>query len=230
MVENVRVAVSQDPNLGPIWRPADTAPRPHDLLRVDPAAVAGVERPLPDWAVVSLARWPVVVVRRAPGEPGVYTVGIRGDSRAERSAALVPAGAVTALARPEDLAAHRLWEAVAEPLPAMAALDAVAALMAEHALIWGPVGSVGYALATGRTCVTPASDLDLAVQASAPLDRDTVRALAAALAALPVRVDVQIETPSGAVALADLASGAAQVALRTAAGPLLVADPWAVAP
>lgn len=218
-------------SLGPVWRPAGgLAPRPHDLLRVDPAAVVGVERALSEWAMASLARWPVVVVRRAPGEPGVHTVGIRGDSRAERSAALVPAAAVTALAGPEDLAAHRLWDGIGDPLPAMAVLGTVASVMTGYGMIWGPTGSVGYALATGRACVTPSSDLDLAVWAPAPLGRDLARALATALAALPVRVDVQVETPSGAVALADLASGAAQVALRTAVGPRLVADPWAVAP
>lgn len=218
-------------NFGPAWRPAGgLAPRPHDLLRVDAASVAGVQRALPGWAVDSLVRWPVVVVRRAPAEPGFHTVGIRGDSRAERSAALVPAAAVAALAGPEDLVAHRLWEGIADPLPAMAALGTVASVMTGYGVIWGPTGSVGYALATGRACVTPASDLDLAVWAPAPLGRDRARALATALAALPVRVDVQVETPVGAVALADLAGDAPQVALRTATGPRLVADPWAAAP
>jgi phosphoribosyl-dephospho-CoA transferase len=43
---------------------------------------------------------------------------------------------------------------------------------------------------------------------------------------LPVRVDVQIETPSGAIALAEYAANLARVALRTQFGPRLVENPW----
>ena len=43
---------------------------------------------------------------------------------------------------------------------------------------------------------------------------------------LPVRIDVLLETPAGAVALAEYARGKSVVMLRSPQGPRLVADPW----
>ena len=42
-----------------------------------------------------------------------------------------------------------------------------------------------------------------------------------------VRIDAQLETPAGGVALAEYASRKARVMARHASGPQLVADPWA---
>jgi phosphoribosyl-dephospho-CoA transferase len=47
-------------------------------------------------------------------------------------------------------------------------------------------------------------------------------------AAAPARIDVILETPSGGVALADLAAMPAQVLVRTPDGARLSADPWIV--
>jgi phosphoribosyl-dephospho-CoA transferase len=41
-----------------------------------------------------------------------------------------------------------------------------------------------------------------------------------------IRVDVQLETPAGGVALAEWAAGKARVMVRHASGPQLIADPW----
>ena len=41
------------------------------------------------------------------------------------------------------------------------------------------------------------------------------------------RVDLQLETPLGGVALGEWAGGAARVLVKTAEGPRLVSDPWA---
>jgi phosphoribosyl-dephospho-CoA transferase len=43
------------------------------------------------------------------------------------------------------------------------------------------------------------------------------------------RIDLQLETPCGALALREWAKGAARVLLKTSGGPLLVGDPWATA-
>ena len=40
------------------------------------------------------------------------------------------------------------------------------------------------------------------------------------------RVDLQLETPAGAIALREWAGPAPQVLLKTAHGPRLVSDPW----
>jgi phosphoribosyl-dephospho-CoA transferase len=92
-------------------------------------------------------------------------------------------------------------------------------------LAWGPTGSVGFELATGTAVVGPASDLDVVVRAPEPWSHVRARELADDLARLPVRVDTQLDTPSGAVALAEYARGG-RVLLRTPDGPKLTNDPW----
>ena len=52
-------------------------------------------------------------------------------------------------------------------------------------------------------------------------------ALLEALEPLPVRVDVQLEVPRGAVALAEYAAARGPLVLRTVDGARLVRDPWA---
>ena len=43
---------------------------------------------------------------------------------------------------------------------------------------------------------------------------------------LPARIDVLLETPTGAVVLAEYAEDNRLIMQRTAAGPRLVSDPW----
>ena len=62
-----------------------------------------------------------------------------------------------------------------------------------------------------------------------PADAAALRALAAALHGLvapEARLDVQVETPLGAFALAEWSRSGGSVLLKTPAGPRLVADPW----
>ncbi len=82
---------------------------------------------------------------------------------------------------------------------------------------------------TRRYYVTQDSDLDVIARVPSPLSRDRARRLHAGLAVLPLRVDVQLETPAGAVALAEYAGAGARVVLRTRAGPRWVANPWEAA-
>ncbi|WP_225772271.1 malonate decarboxylase holo-ACP synthase [Inquilinus sp. Marseille-Q2685] len=197
--------------------------RPHDLLRVDSAAVLEVTRDLPGWTVASLAAVPGAVVRRAMACNGLLPVGIRGSGRAERCAAWLPPAAVVACVTPEELAAARAWHAHPRQaeIPALAALDSVAALLAGSD--WGLAGSVGFELATGHPTATPDSDLDIVLRAPGRIGPAEARSL---LAALPARVDVAVETPLGACSLAEVAAGGA-VAVKTFTGPRLVRDPWA---
>ena len=216
--------------------PPAPAPRPeagavvraHDLLALAERGALRSDVPAPGWVLESLGRAPLVVVRRAPVRGDAFPVGVRGAARHQRFAAWVPRGAVAARIRPEELAQARAWRRPSpRTSPPLAALEAVEAVLAGLGLSWGPVGSAGFELASGVVCTSAASDLDLLVRAPAPLPRGVARLLVAALsAAVKVRVDVQLETPAGGVALAEYAAGTPTVVARTADGPLRIADPW----
>jgi phosphoribosyl-dephospho-CoA transferase len=206
-------------------RPAPTAGLlPHDLLEIaSPGAIRSIA-PRPAWVDRSLERAPFVVVRRARPRGALVPIGVRGASRGERFAAWLPASRAVRRIRPEDLAAEHGWRARGVPL--LSALSLVEELLAAHALAWGPVGSAGFELASGVACVTPTSDLDVVARAPEPIAPDGARRLHAALAALPVRIDLQLETPAGGVALAECAAGGNRVVLRTLDGPRFASTPW----
>ncbi|OIQ68134.1 phosphoribosyl-dephospho-CoA transferase [mine drainage metagenome] len=82
-------------------------------------------------------------------------------------------------------------------------------------------------LATGWPTVGRDSDLDLVVHARNPLSRAEARRRLDALPALGARIDVQMETPAGVVALSEFAGqGDGAILLRGRHGPHLVRDPW----
>jgi phosphoribosyl-dephospho-CoA transferase len=178
---------------------------PHDLLRlgrsVSPAGA-------PEWVGTALADAPWVVVRRATAGPGLIPVGVRGPTRADRFAFELDPDAVAEVVRPEDLAGR-----------AAAHLDRARDVLDPTGWAWGPTGSVGFELATGRPTVTPAGDLDLIIRAATLPPRAELRRVHRDL---PDRADCLIETPDGALALAELASGTTQALLRGADGPKLV--------
>ncbi|MNH22544.1 Phosphoribosyl-dephospho-CoA transferase [compost metagenome] len=72
-----------------------------------------------------------------------------------------------------------------------------------------------------------ASDLDLVVRTPHPLARAKARELLDVLNCAPCRIDVQLETPAGAVALREWAGCARRVLLKSPLGARLVSDPWA---
>jgi phosphoribosyl-dephospho-CoA transferase len=135
---------------------------------------------------------------------------------------------------PPGLAARRDWRGHARctQVPALAALSAVESIMECAGLAgrWGPGGSVGFELASGAASATSSSDLDLILAAPEPWSTQAAAALHAALHAaltpLSVRADVLIETPRGALSLAEYARARPPYLLRTAIGPLLGAAPW----
>jgi len=209
----------------------------HALLRIaHPGALVPTgpihARALPPWAEAALSRAPWVVARRARRRDGLIPVGVRGHDRAERLALWLHPDAVLECLTPRQLAVRSGWRSSARraEVPALAALEAVAALMSRHGLLWGPCGSVGFELASGVATAAAQSDLDLMVEASAPLPRASAAELTTALAQLPVRADVLLEGPHGAVALEEYAAGCVPLMLRTVGGPRIVHDPWAPAP
>jgi phosphoribosyl-dephospho-CoA transferase len=113
-------------------------------------------------------------------------------------------------------------------VPALALIDLLRPLFAEHRLVWGPTGSCGFELASGLPVATADSDLDLLIRCPQALPLLQARRLQQQLdqlAARYCRIDVQLETPAGAVALSEYAHGA-RMLLRGAGGARIVADPW----
>jgi phosphoribosyl-dephospho-CoA transferase len=187
----------------------------HDLLWGMTAAHLPADAPA--WALDSLG---AVVVRRATVAPGWVAVGLRGRLREQRFAALLPIAAVQRRVAPEALR-----EVVAtRDLPALQALDQLRPLLA--GLHWGVTGSAGFELATGVEALHAGSDLDLILRTPEPLDRAEARALLATLDTAVCAVDLQLQTPLGAVALREWAGPSRRVLLKTASGAHLVMDPW----
>ncbi len=201
--------------------------RPHDLLRLTSGAGLLNEGSIPGWVTASLARTPWVVVRRARTQARLIPVGVRGHTRAERFAALLAPKAVAARVTPEELAATRGWRHMSRArwVGALAVLDAVDELFASLGLTWGPIGSVGFELATRVAAASTTSDLDVVVRAPEPWSLEYARNMADNLARLPALVDVQLDMPAGTVMLAEYARGG-RVLLRTPDGPRLTCDPW----
>jgi phosphoribosyl-dephospho-CoA transferase len=179
----------------------------------------------PNWVSESLRRAPWVVVRRVTHD-SLFPVGIRGESRGQRFAAWVRPADICDHVVPQALASERAWKKSPRyaQIPVLTELDRVQDIMSALGLgeVWGPVGGVGFELASGRATVTLDSDLDLVIEVEQLLPPAAARALHAQLAALPVRTDVLLETPRGAVALAEYARTPDSFVLRTLEGPRLV--------
>lgn len=205
--------------------------RPHDLLRLRRLPAFDDE---PAWVRAAFERAPYAVVRRALAAEGFVAIGVRGVERAQRYGTWAHASDIEATVPPETLA-RTAPPAGRDALPPFAALavlrsDAAGPLAG---FVWGPTGSAGFELATGVPAVTASSDLDLLIRTPKPLAQDVARALLEQLQTLAkhagTRVDAQLETPSGGVALAEWAAGKTRVMARDARGPQLIANPWAAA-
>ncbi|WP_206995225.1 malonate decarboxylase holo-ACP synthase [Trinickia mobilis] len=208
---------------------ADARWRAHDLLKLRRLP----ELPeAPAWVQRAFARAPFAVVRRAESAAGFVAVGLRGTGRHERYGTWAETGDIEALIAPEDLAGARPSADRAQ-YPAFVMLNTVRKAPCLSAFTWGPTGSAGFELATGLPTVISSSDLDLLIRTPAPLSMDAARALLDALnaeaARAGTRIDVQLETPAGGVALAEFAANKARVLVRRAQGPQRVADPWLAA-
>lgn len=202
-------------------------PLPHDLLW----GLRPEHLPLdaPDWARAALVGRVPVVVRRALADPGWVGVGVRGTLREERFATWMRLANVGLRVSPEAVARAGRWRAHRHPhWPAVRALAQLAPLLNQYAMVWGVTGSLGFELASGVQASHPDSDLDLLLRVPYALSRDRARALCGVLDSISVRVDMQLETPNGAVALREWAGVAGRVLVKAPDAPVLLDDPWAV--
>ncbi|HZZ12625.1 MAG TPA: malonate decarboxylase holo-ACP synthase [Paraburkholderia sp.] len=211
--------------------PDDTRWRAHDLLRLRTLAQFDGE---PSWVRDAFARAPFAVVRRALAAAGYVAIGIRGKERSQRYGTWAALSEMESATSPEALLS-------CEPDHSRMLLPAFAALLSlrRHTpvqletLRWGPTGSTGFELATRVWTVTESSDLDLLIRTPAAMSHheaaQILQHLQAVAESTGVRVDAQLETPAGGVALVEWAAGTTRVMARHARGPQRVADPWACA-
>ncbi|HMI74800.1 MAG TPA: malonate decarboxylase holo-ACP synthase [Steroidobacteraceae bacterium] len=207
----------------------DTPPV-HSLLHLADADALEWESPPPDWVPAALRRAPYVVRRRALPRSAAVPVGVRGGARWQRAAAWLSLGAVDECITPQMLVSQHAWRRrrYFAVTPAVAVLEQVAMILDGQGMAgrWGPGGSVGFELASGVVSTTPNSDLDIVLYAEGSMARDAAARLQAELSSLPVRIDALLETPNGAVSLAEYSTSVGAMLLRSALGPRLVPDPW----
>jgi phosphoribosyl-dephospho-CoA transferase len=210
-------------NLSPI--------RPHYLLQVDAAEVILTDgrdvHCVPPWVFRELRETSSVVVRRGVVTRNGIPIGIRGPERTQRWAASYPPDAVQQIITPMDLL-NRFNKT--EDLYVSSVCDGLRSLVTGwHWLThsWGPGGSLGFELATGKRTTTPGSDLDIVVYADKHLSRTDAKRLLTFARCLNVRVDIRVETPVCGFSLAEYVEPSAKsMLLRTCAGPILSDNPW----
>jgi phosphoribosyl-dephospho-CoA transferase len=205
---------------------------PHYLLGVNASEVILSNAPgdqfVPSWVFRELRKASWVVVRRGTVTRKLIPVGIRGPERSQRWAALCPPDAIRQIVTPTDLL--RRFEITKDLLksPAFRGLGLLAVdwRWLAHCR-WGPAGSVGFELATGKRTITPRSDLDIVVYADDHLSRSDGQRLLDSARDLEVGVDIRVETPVCGFSLTEYARpSAGSILLRTSAGPILGDNPW----
>jgi phosphoribosyl-dephospho-CoA transferase len=176
----------------------------------------------PAWAVESLGAGQPVVVRRAISATDQVSVGVRGRLREQRYASSMAIASVSRRVQPEQLC----HVDIDRDLPVIRALKQLRPLLDDCGWTWGISGSAGYELASGFTALHEGSDLDLILRTPQPLSRVQARELVRVLDSVACAVDMQLQTPLGAVALREWAGSSNRVLLKSAIEASLVIDPW----
>jgi phosphoribosyl-dephospho-CoA transferase len=176
----------------------------------------------PSWVIESLGAGQPVVVRRALSAQGQVAVGVRGRLREQRHATVMSVDMISRCVKPEALC----HVSIDRDLPAVHALHQLRPLLDDCGWVWGVSGSAGFELASGVQALHEGSDLDLILRTPQPLARSEAQELLKLLEAAVCPVDMQLQTPFGAVALREWAGSAQRVLLKKAGEACLVIDPW----
>jgi phosphoribosyl-dephospho-CoA transferase len=207
--------------------------RPHYLVKIDTAAISFANSSFSESVPASVRReleeTNFVVVRRGVVTENWVPIGIRGPQRFQRWAAWYPRYAIQEIVKPMDLLTQ------VDPLndrdvsPARRAFQSLRNAWQSLSYPWGPAGSLGFEVATGKQTTTMHSDLDVVIYADEPLSRRNAQRLLAAADDLEVTVDIRVETPTCGFSLTEYATSPTKtILLRTVDGPVLDDDPWKV--
>ena len=175
----------------------------------------------PAWVKTVIAQGQPVVVRRAITDAKRVAIGIRGAARHERYAAHMPIAAITQQLKPEQLS-----DALERFPQLMDGLQNIQELLNQAHWTWGYTGSVGFELATGINSVSAKSDIDLLIRTAEFLSKNDAQQLLQSLEHTGLKLDVQLQTPNGGVALKEWASTTGKVLLKCDHGAFLVNNPW----
>lgn len=204
----------------------------HDLLWLSSQAElisVGNSDKLPDWVISSTGP---VVVRRAHALSNSSTqllpVGVRGRCKAERCAAFIPSDCISKSISPFTLVQTKPWmnHPLRDKHPVLKTLIYLLPLLDSLRRPWGVTGSCGYELATGTSQLGPASDLDLVIDGTQFWSREEAAQWLSQITQISCRLDIQLETPNGAIALNEWAAGRHQVMVKSNQGPFLTSNPW----
>lgn len=176
----------------------------------------------PAWVVESIGAGQPVVVRRAMTAPDQIAVGVRGRLREQRYATSMAITAISRRVRPEELCHVE----TTRDLPTLRALAQLRPTLDTCGWVWGVSGSAGFELASGFAALHERSDLDLILRTPQPLSRPQAQEWVTLLGAAECLVDMQLQTPYGAVVLSEWAGPSQRVLLKSAQGACLVSDPW----
>jgi phosphoribosyl-dephospho-CoA transferase len=205
--------------------------RVHDFVEIDLDSINPDEHAAPAWANSTRSSGCWAIVRRGVGPAGQIPIGIRGYTRDNRWSTFCLKRGIRRVTRPEDLLANHRLQRPGGCTLAIRVLDDMVQMWSDLALVWGPIGSVGYELATGEPVTTDTSDLDLVLHAALPISRTFAISLLRRTERLPVRVDVRVETPRSGFSLNEFAcSSGGSILLRHNHGLSLSRDPWITEP
>jgi phosphoribosyl-dephospho-CoA transferase len=204
--------------------------KPHDLIQIQGMADFQSGQPFPDWVNDALFVTPWVVVRRAAIDNGLIPVGIRGQQRGQRYAAWLPEENIGKVVTPADLVDPAKWVAAfrSEQPPTIRTLRLITPILQRMRYTWGPTGSSGFQLATGVPSIKNTSDLDILIESPERISVEKAKHLLDSMECISlVRLDVQLNTPSGGISLKEYSQGQ-QVLIKTSTGPVLknVSDSW----
>lgn len=192
----------------------------HDLLWG--MTVDQLDGSAPIWAIEAMQAGHPVVVRRAITDSAMVAVGIRGKARHQRYATQMPKPAIIRCVSPEQLVNNDL-----QAFPHLQQrLVGIANVMEYFAVQWGYAGSVGFELATGIRVVHAQSDIDLIMRMPNYVDKQLAHQMLIQLEETTEKVDVQLQTPHGGVALKEWARGSNKILLKSSHAAVLVENPW----
>jgi phosphoribosyl-dephospho-CoA transferase len=183
----------------------------------------------PPWVAEALARSRVVVVRRPAAPRGWLSVGIRGAARHQRHACLLRQDGVESSQSPEFLTLSKLWKTLSDSsrgLLVWKALRFASDCGRKMNLTWGPIGSVGYGLASGVDALTEMSDLDIIVRFTTAPNLEVLKEFQQALRVNGLRVDVTLESSIGGVDLNEYLSHPDSSLIKTSGGPRIGGPLW----